>query len=471
MPAPLRLTEGPITHSLVRLAWPVFVSRSLYTLYGVVDTFWVGRIGPEAIAAVATSTFALWTLFSIGDVLIAGVGARVSQAIGARRDADAAATTRAGLLLALVLGALVASAGAWGASRLFTRLLDDAVVVRFGADYLARVSLLAPAFFVAFVFETTYRSCGDSRTPMRVMLGAILLNVVLDPLLILGVGPFPALGVRGAALATVASELLAVVVYLILWAGGRLPLRLRRRAPGPLFPAAEVRGILRIGTPWAATGILFSTVYLVLSRIAGAFGAPTLAALGIVNRLESLSYVTATAVAMGVSTMVGQNFGAGLPDRSAAAADRGAQLITAVSGAVAVAFVLVPEPIARLFTDDPVALAQCVTFLRIVAISQPIMCWEIVYQGAFSGVGQTLPPMIVSVVVSAIRIPLGWWAAITAGFGPDGLWHVITWTAVARGLLVAWWFRTGGWRRHAPSAADATRAGTPGLAGPGGPDG
>ncbi len=467
--APLRLTEGPITPALLRLAWPVLVSRALHTLYGVVDTFWVGRVGPEAIAAVATSTFALWTLFSIGDVLIAGVGALASQAIGARRDDDAAGAARAGLALALGMGIAVAAAGWWGARPLFDAILDDPRVVAYGGEYLSLVALLAPVFFVDFVFETTYRSCGDSRTPMRVMLGATILNVVLDPLLILGIGPFPALGVRGAALATVISQVLAVCAYLALWAGGRLPLRLGPRAGRPLVTAHEVGGILRIGAPWAATGMLFSAVYLVLSRIAGTFGAATLAALGIVNRLESLSYVTASAAAMGVSTMVGQNFGAGKPDRSAEAADRGAVLITWISGTVAVAFLLFPERIARIFTDDPVALAEAATFLRIVAISQPMMCWEIVYQGAFSGVGQTLPPMFVSVGISILRVPLAWWTAITLGHGPDALWHAITWTAVARGVLVTWWFRTGTWRRRAPVPPDVPP--TTALAGPGGPDG
>ncbi len=466
--APLRLTEGPITPALLRLAWPVLVSRALHTLYGVVDTFWVGRVGPEAIAAVATSTFALWTLFSLGDVLIAGVGALASQAIGARRDADAAAAARAGLALALGMGLAVAAAGWWGARPLFDAILDDPLVVAYGGEYLSLVALLAPVFFVDFVFETTYRSCGDSRTPMRVMLAATILNVILDPVLILGIGPFPALGVRGAALATIISQVLAVAAYLVLWAAGRLPLRLARDGRA-LVALPDVAGILRIGTPWAATGILFSGVYLVLSRIAGTFGAATLAALGIVNRLESLNYVTASAAGMGVSTMVGQNFGAGKPDRSAAAADRGAILITWISGAVAVAFLAFPERIARVFTDDPVALAEAATFLRIVAVSQPMMCWEIVYQGAFSGVGQTLPPMFVSVGISILRVPLAWWTAITLGHGADALWHAITWTAVARGLLVTWWFRTGTWRRRAPAPPEAPRAAA--MAGPGGPDG
>jgi putative MATE family efflux protein len=450
VPAPLRLTSGPITPALLRLAWPVLVSRTLHTLYGVADTFWVGRLGPEAIAAVSTSTFALWTLFSIGDVLIAGVGALVSQAIGARKDDDAAAAARAGLVLALVLGAGIAAAGWLGAARLFDALLPDRAIAALGAEYLSLVSLLAPLFYVGFVADTVYRSCGDSRTPMLIMLGASIANIVLDPLLILGVGPFPRLGVRGAALATIAAECLAVAAGLALWATGRFPLRLRRPAGRPRFAGRDLREILRIGSPWAATGIVFSGVYLLLSRIAGEFGAPALAALGIVNRLESVSYLTAGAVGMGVATMVGQNVGAARPDRAAAAADRGALVVTATSGFVAAVFLVAPRALAGVFTSSPEALDECVAFLRIVALSQPMMCWEIVYQGAFSGTGRTLPPMLVSVLVSIVRIPLAGWLALGAGAGAAGLWWTISLTAVVRGIWVSLWFRAGGWRRRTP---------------------
>ncbi|MFN8177157.1 MAG: MATE family efflux transporter [bacterium] len=448
MRSPVRLTEGPITPALLRLAGPVLVSRALHTLYGVADTFWVGRLGPEAIAAVSTSTFALWTLYSIGDVLIGGVTALVSQAVGARRDEDAAATARAGFALALGLGAVVAALGWFGARPLFGALLNDPEVVEYGSDFLSLVSLLAPCFYVCFVAETVFRSCGDSRTPMLVMLAGVALNIALDPFLVLGLGPFPHLGVRGAAIATMIAETLVISAYAVLWLRGRFPLSLARHRRGALAARADVLAILRVGAPFAATGILFSVVYLVLSRIAGAFGAPTLAALGIVNRLESLNYLSAAAVGMAVSTMVGQNVGARRPDRAAVVADRGATVVTATSAVVSTAFLLFPDAIAAVFTSDPDALREGVVFLRIVAISQPMMCWEIVYGGAFTGTGRTLPPMLVSVLTSLVRVPLASYLAIGRAIGPSGLWWVISLTAVARGVWVSAWFRGGGWRRE-----------------------
>jgi putative MATE family efflux protein len=303
---------------------------------------------------------------------------------------------------------------------------------------------------------------------MSVILGASILNLVLDPLLILGVGPFPRWGVRGAAISTMIAESLAVLVYVVLWARGRFPLSLSREPGTPLAARADATRVLRIGAPFAATGILFSIVYLLLSRIAGQFGAPTLAALGIVNRLESLNYLSAGAVGMAVSTMVGQNVGARRPDRAAVAADRGALVVTVTSAVVTGAFLLFAESIAGVFTKDPESLRQSVRFLRIVAISQPMMCWEIVYGGAFTGAGRTLPPMLVSGLTSVVRIPLAAWLALSRGFGPPGLWWTISLTAVVRGVWVSVWFRRGGWRAV---RREAGIAGTPETFGPQTPEG
>jgi putative MATE family efflux protein len=343
----------------------------------------------------------------------------------------------------------VAAIGWWGSPRLFSALLEDPEVAGLGGEYLSLVALLAPLFYVGFVVDAAYRSCGDSRTPMLVLFVGTFLNVALDPLLILGLGPFPRLGVRGAAVATIVAQVSVVGIFAALAAAGRFPLRLRRDGAGPLVRREDLATVLRIGAPWALTGILFSVVYLFLSRVAGRFGAGALAALGIVNRMESISYLTAGAIGMAVSSMVGQNVGARLPDRAAAAADRGAWIVTATSGLVTVAFLAAPEPIVGAFTKDPVAIREAVSFLRIVAISQTVMCWEIVYNGAFIGVGMTMPPTLVSVTTSVARIPLAWWTAIVAGAGTAGLWWTITLTCIVRGIWTSWWFRRGTWRRAA----------------------
>ncbi len=453
---PTRLIEGPLTAQLVRLAGPVFVSRALHTLYGVAATAWMGRVSPTALAAVSTGFFASWTIAALGDVLVAGTTALASQAIGARRDEEASHVARV---------ALVGLLGWAAAPLLFELLFDDPEILRLGSTYLSLYALLSPIFFVVFVFESIYRSCGDTRTPMLILGAGSLVNLALDPFLILGLGPFPRLEVKGAVLATAIAETIVLLGYAALALRGRLPRRLAWRTPWVAGSGRRARSILAIGAPQAITGILFSAIYLYLSRVTGRFGAEPLAALGVVNRLESLNYLTSVAMGMAVAAMVGQNLGAGQPDRAERAAHRGALLITAVTGVMTVLFLAVPGPIIAIFTPGQEAVRIGSISLRIVAISQIFMGWEIVYGAAFSGAGHTLPPMIAAVTTSAIRVPLSSWWSAPERAGPAGVWWTITLTCIVRGLAITGWFRRGTWkakaRRWLSDSGGAIRVETP----------
>jgi putative MATE family efflux protein len=427
----------------------VFVSRALHTLYGTADTAWVGRLGPEAIAAVSTSFFASWTLFAIGDVLIAGVTALVSQAVGGGRDTEAARVTRTAFGFAAALGVVVAAIGWTFSPALFRLLFEDEAIVAMGGTYLSLFCLLAPVFYVTFVAESVYRACGDSRTPMYALATGTILNLALDPLLILGIGPFPEWGVRGAAIATIVAEVTVLIIYVALWLRGSFPLALADAAPKG--ESHDAREIVRIGVPQAFVGVLFSVIYLFLARITGTFGAAAAAALGVVNRLESLNYLTASAMGLGVATLVGQNLGARQVDRAETSAHRGAALITISTGALTLVFLIFAEPIARIFTSDPDAIRECVLFLRIVAISQVFMGWEIVYGHALAGAGHTMPAMYVAVITSVLRIPLALWSTVSP-IGATGIWWTISLTGISRGIALPLWFRHGGWKRRRQGA-------------------
>jgi putative MATE family efflux protein len=471
---PALLTAGPIAPALLRLAWPVFLARALHTLYGVADTAWVGRLGAEAVAAVSTGFFASWALIGVGTMLVAGVTSLVSQTVGAGRDEEAARVVSTGLALAVAAGTAVAALGWFGAPLLFRALFDDPRVAALGSTYLSMISLAAPAMYVVFVVEAMYRSCGDSRTPMLVVLAGTLLNVILDPLLILGVGPLPRLEVAGAALATLLGEGVSLSLAAGLALRGRFPLPLA----GARFSGLRAGQILRIGAPEAVIDLLFSTVYLVLAHVTGAFGSAATAALGIVNRMESVTYLSAAALGMAVATMVGQNLGAGQPGRAEASARAGGRLVTVLAAALTVVFLVAARPIVALFTSDPEVIRQGALFLRLVAISQVFMGWELVYGQAFVGAGDTLPPMVISAGTSIARIPLAWWLAFDTPAGVDGIWWTISLTGILRGALIVAWFRLGRWKerdlRIGPPAAPALPAALPAATGAGvplGPEG
>jgi putative MATE family efflux protein len=307
-------------------------------------------------------------------------------------------------------------------------------------QYLDVILLGLPVTLVFMVVASVFQGSGDTRTPFWILGGSLLVNAALDPLLVFGWGPVPAMGLGGAALATVASQALGAVPGIALLARrrmialGRPPLGLRSLS------------ILRIGVPSFLEGFLFCVVYVVLVRLLVPYGVPALAALGVGHRLEGIGYMFALGFARASAALVGQNLGAGRPARAA----RGAWLAAGVASAFALlmtaAFLAVPHALVALFVPEAGTVAEGGTYLRIVAISQVFMVVEVTLSGAFEGAGDTLPPMIVSASLTAARIPLAYLLATEMGMGASGIYWAISATTVLKGILMAAWFLLGRWR-------------------------
>lgn len=448
------ILHGPDLNRIVLgLAWPVFVTRLLHTLFHLADVAWVGQLGPAAIAAVTTSIYVFWSYHSLAQLLAIGSNSLVARHIGAGQRPRAAAVAGQALFAAGILGTLLLVAGVLGAAPLFRMVTDDAEVQSAGASYIRIVALAAPASFLHFAAEAIYRGDGDTKTPMRILLVTLTLNIVLDPFLILGIGPFPRLGVTGAALVTMATQWLGALIYLVLFLRGRGPFTLTALFSDfrPRWPV--IRSLTAIGAPITVIGILFSLVYLWLAKVAAGYGTPILAALGIVNRIEGLSFLTAAGFGVAATTLVGQNVGAGQLDRADRLARRARTWSVWITLAYGVLFFIFPEPILRLFTDDPTVIERGALFLRIVALAQPFQGAEIGLEGALAGAGDTRPAMLIAVPLSLIRIPIIILLAGPLGMGAVAIWWTITATAILRGVFLEAWFRTGRWRRRHEHAA------------------
>jgi putative MATE family efflux protein len=438
------ITHGPLTPALFRLAAPAILAKVLHAALGLVAVFWVARLGAAAAAAVTTSFFASWVLVSAVDLTALGILAHVARHTGGRDRARAAHAASQGLVLGVWLGLVLAVVGWFASPWLFGVLGAEPAVAGPGATYLRILFLAAPFTFTYLNCEFLMRAAGDTRTPMLVAGLTVLVNATLDPLLIYGVGPFPRLEVAGAGVAAFVAQIVACTAF----AGYAL-----RGHPSFPFATASLRrldtrlaaSLLRIGFPGMAVGTLYSTIYLFMSGIAARFGTVEMAVLGLANRSESVTYLVTNGFGAATATMVGQNLGAQRSDRAERAAWVSVGWMIAYACATGVLLVFWPQWVLRCFTSDAAIIETGAPYLRILGYAQPLMAVEIVLEHAFSGAGDTLPPMLISVPLNLLRIPLILWV-VHAGGGLLAIGWVLATTCIARGALAALWFRRGRWK-------------------------
>jgi putative MATE family efflux protein len=433
------LLSEPVARVVARLALPAVASNLLMTLFFSVDTFWVGtRIGADALAAVSTSAFWVWMVVASAEMVSIGLTAVAARRHGEGRHGEAARVAGEALLFGLALGLVVAAAGLSWLGALFDVMGTPPEVTRLGRAYLGAYLLGAPLLFGFFVVDAAFRASGDTRTPFLLLASTVVVALVLDPILILGLWGAPELGIAGAAVATICTRGAAFVIGVILLARRGL---VRLTTPRP----ASIAAVARIGLPTALTGVLFSLIYIGMTRTTTRFGTPALAALGLGHRVESWLYMMGVGFGAAAAAVVGQNLGAGRADRAERAGWTTVRFAL-IPGIITFGLALaVPERLAALFTSDAAVIAETALYLRIVAISQLALCAEIVLEGALGGAGDTVPPMLTSTFLTVLRIPLAAWAA--SRWGTAGIWWTISLTATARGIAMAILWRRGGWKR------------------------
>lgn len=421
------------------------------TTFHNVDTFWIGRhLGATALAAATGSVFWIWLLIAIAEMVSVGAGAIVARRYGERNSTEAARIAGEAIVFALVLGVIIAIVVPPLLPQLFGLMQMQDEIAQVGMQYLNAYLRGMPLIFGFFAVDAAFRASGDTRTPLLLLTISTAFALVLDPVLILGLAGAPALGVRGAALATLVPRALAFVCGLYILTNRRLATFQWPRIP-------VVLGIARIGAPTAATGVAFSLIYVLLTRITTRFGTPALAALGVGFRVESFVYVVSVGLGAAVAAIVGQSLGAGMVDRARRAGWLGVASATVAGLFMALAMFIWPENLASIFSSDPAVVAQAASYLRIAAASQILLGAEVVLEGAMGGAGYTVLPMVVSMSITASRIPIGAWSA--ARWGTTGLWWTLALTAAARGLAMAVLWYSGRWNRTVvPQTAAALTA-------------
>jgi putative MATE family efflux protein len=435
----IQLVSDPLPRTIARIALPAVASSLLMTLFFSVDTYWIGtRVGPVGLAAASIAVFWIWLIVSIAEMVNVGLTAVASRRYGEGRAEAAARAAGDALLLSLILGAICAVVGLPLLPRMFALMEAPPEVTALGIRYLGTYLVGAPLIFGFFAVDAAFRAAGDTRTPFVLLLASVAVTLVLDPMLIVGWGPLPALGVAGAAIATICTRAVAFLLGLVI-------VRRRRvvRFGRPDF--ATLATVMRIGLPTAVTGVVFALIYVMVTRTATPFGTPALAALGIGHRVESWLYMAGVGFGAATAAIVGQNMGAGRTDRAERAGWISVAFCSVFGVLACVVELIIPERFAAVFSHDPAVIAEGARYLRIAALSQLGICAEIVLEGALGGAGATLPPMLTSTLITASRIPLAIWA--TERWGIVGLWWTICITALLRavGMMLIW--RSGRWKR------------------------
>ena len=427
------MVSGSIDRAILHLGAPAALAALLQAGFLVVDTFWLGRVGPVALAAASTAGFMMWLAQTLGDGAASGSGSVLARAVGEGDSAGAARAAAAGQTLGVWGSALVSTAGLLSSHAIFAFMGTAPAVTADGLHYMWVILVGMPAYFLFVWMSAAFRAVGDAKTPLKLLALAAVVNLIVDPLLIFGLGPLPALGVTGAALATVLSWLVASAWGWVLL--GRLGIR-----PAPFAflrpPRSETWRALRVGLPLGLEGAFFSLIYILLTRVITSFGTPAVAALGIGHKLEVLNYFVCAGMGAAATTLVGQNLGAGDSRRAVRSAWRALFLTCLPVGVVTVALVSFPDVAIGIFSDDAQVVAAGTTYVLLVGLTQLFMAAEVVLLGAFAGTQWTAVPAAIEIGFTASRVPLAMFL-VAAGWGVEAVWFAIAVTTVVKGSLLA----------------------------------
>lgn len=453
--------SGSLDRRILWLALPAAGSSMVQLVHRAVDLAWIRSLGTEAVASLTISSVSVWMFAAVGWLVAMGLTAVVARYVGAAQREGARYVGAQGLGWAAAVGTLGAFAGWFVAPLFFEASEAEPVVTQAGLAY-TRIYWGGGAFVLLQVAgDAIFRAHGNTATPFKIAVTTLVLNVVLDPVLIWGWGPVPALGVPGAAWATVLSSVvggglsvLALLRHRHLQRARpadqelRLDARTRLGRPGLLgLDGSIFRRIARVGTPTMAASVLFNLILLEMLRVAQAAGGPAAqAGLGIGHTGEGFAFVLCLGWSAAAASLVGRHMGAGEIDLAERAAWRAALQAGAICLVWGLVMFVFDRELAWLFAERADARAHAASYFRIVALCLVPQAYELVLDGAFGGAGKTVPPMVVGVSLAALRIPLAWWAAFDLGLGVEGIWWVICATAALRGVAVATWFSRGTWK-------------------------
>lgn len=440
-----RLTEGSIIRSIWIISWPLTLSHLLLATYHIADLYFVAKLGAAAIATVVMGG----TISNIIWMVMAGLGtsirAMISRFIGAGQEEAAAEVAVQSILLSLILGLLIGLGGFVFARPILHFLGADPQVMEMGVVYL-RIIAVGEGLSTLLMnsCKSILEGAGDAKTPMRILIFSNIVNIVLVPLLIYGWGPFPELGVYGAAWATIIAESWGAVLFLrFLKSTGIGPEIFRRIEPDWKL----LWRIIRIAFPRSIQRGLEVIAAILLVRIVADFGTAAIAAYGIGLRLDLAFKSPGWGLGTAATTLVGQSLGASKPSRAEKSTWAVAAIYVLLNGVVGLIFIFMPEKVMAFFTTDPEVIRLGVPFLQLMYWGFLFMAVGMVFERALGGSGDTLSPLLITGIgLMGLKIPLALFLAHSMELGVVGLWIAIAVSYGIWGVAMALWFHRGSWK-------------------------
>lgn len=463
--------RAPLSQAIPLLAIPMVFEMAMEAVFAVVDVFFVSRLGPDAIATVGLTESLITLVYALGIGIAMPVTAMVARRVGEGDPRSAARVAGQALLLGLGLGLVLGLPAPFIAGDLLALMGAEPSVVEQGRGYAAVALGTNVVIMLLFLLNAVFRGAGDAAHAMRTLWIANGINIVLDPCLIFGLGPFPELGVTGAAVATTIGRGVGVLyqLYVLLGppaatgrqAGSDLP---PKGGAGPaecsaggqrlrldidaLRPAPRIMAnLVRLSVGGVGQYLIGTASWIVLVRILAGFGSEVVAGYTVAIRVVVFALLPSWGFANATSTLVGQSLGAGDPARAERAVLYSGLYNMAFLGCLSVVLIAWPEPLIGLLTDDPAVLAHGARGLRIISCGYVFYAWEMVLLNAFNGAGDTRTPSLVNIVAFwVVELPLGWLLAHALGWGPDGVFVAIAFAYSLAAVLAFLAFRRGRWK-------------------------
>jgi len=434
---------------MIMFAIPMFLGNLLQALYSTVDSIWVGRfLGPSALASVSVSFPIIFALVALVMGLTMATTTLVSQYYGANRHDEVQRTVSNSILLLGISGTAISLIGYFSRDWLLNLINVPDEIFGYASSYLGVYSLGLVTMFLYNAASAILRGLGDSRTPLRFLAYATVANIVLDPFLIFGIGPIPAMGVAGAALATVISQAFSTVAGLMYLSKKMGMLKIDRN-----FWKLDLKlslETIRIGLPGGLQQTLVSLSSMVVGSLVNGFGKTVVTGFGAASRIDQFSFMPAMSVSLAVSALVGQNMGAGREDRVAWAVRSSMLMSAGLTSVVSLVAILFPASLLSIFTTDPQVLAAGGEYLRIAALGYVPFALMFAFTGVLRGAGDTIATMFITLgTMWLVRVPLATYLSRSPALGIRGVWWAIFISQLMGLSLNYMYYRSGRWKKAA----------------------